>query len=94
MKNTLTDVHNLLVEQLETLCDQDIKGEELDEALRRAEGASSIAKRILDNSRLALDAHALAAKLNEGSANPLDAPMLSTRAQNGSAGPVAVRGKP
>lgn len=36
MKNTLTDMHNILFEQLERLNDEDLSEEQLDRELRRS----------------------------------------------------------
>jgi len=56
MKNTITDLNNYLFEQIETLNDKDLKGEELDEEIKRCEMIGKIAKTIIDSGNLALSA--------------------------------------
>ena len=53
MKNTLLDLNNHLFEQLERLNDEDLNEEQLANELRRAEGMTKIAERIIQNSELA-----------------------------------------
>lgn len=52
MKNTLTDLNNHLFAQLERLTDEDLKGEELDEEIKRAESMSKISSEIIKNGEL------------------------------------------
>ena len=52
-RNTLMDLNNALFEQLERLNDEDIN---IEEELPRVNAIDSIAKNIIDNARLALDA--------------------------------------
>lgn len=53
MKNTLTDMHNILFEQLERLNDDDLNEEQLDKELRRSEGMTKVAEQIIRNGELA-----------------------------------------
>lgn len=55
MKNTLTDLNNYLFEEIERLND-DLTEEELDRAIKRSEAVQKIAKTIIDNGSLALQA--------------------------------------
>ena len=55
MKNTLGDLNNHLFAQLERLSDEDVKGEELQVEIMRANAITSVAKVIVDNGKLALD---------------------------------------
>ena len=52
-RNTLMDLNNALFEQLERLNDEDIN---IEEELPRVKAIDSIAKNIISNARLALDA--------------------------------------
>ena len=56
MKNKLTDLNNHLFEALERLNDDDLTGEELDKEIKRSEAISKVAKNIIDNGALALQA--------------------------------------
>jgi len=55
-KNTLSDLSNHLFAQLERLNDEDTTGETLEEEIERAKAISSIAKSVIDNGKLALEA--------------------------------------
>ena len=55
-RNTLGDLNNYLFAQLERLSDEDIKGEVLKEEIERARMVTSVAKEIINNGRLVLDA--------------------------------------
>lgn len=55
-KNRLLDLNDHLFEQLERLNDDDLKGEDLDQEIKRAASISNISKQIIDTGRLALDA--------------------------------------
>lgn len=56
MRNTLGDLNNHLFAQMERLSDEDIKGEELAEEIKRAESVSKIANQIISNGTLVLKA--------------------------------------
>lgn len=56
MKNTLGDLNNHLFAQIERLGDEDIKGEDLKVEMERARSISAVAKQIIDNASLVLDA--------------------------------------
>jgi hypothetical protein len=56
MRNTLGDLNNHLFAQLERLGDEDLKGEELKEEMERAKSISVVARQIIDNASLVLDA--------------------------------------
>ncbi|MBE9439725.1 hypothetical protein IM146_04925 [Staphylococcus epidermidis] len=56
-KNTLNDLNNHLFAQLERLSDEDLKGEELQEELNRSKAVSDVAKNIVSNGNLILQAH-------------------------------------
>lgn len=56
MKNTLTDLNNYLFESLERLNDDDLNEEQLDKEIKRSEAVQKVAKTIIDNGALALQA--------------------------------------
>ena len=53
IKNSLTDLNNLLFEQIERLNDEDLTEDQLNMELRRAEGMSKIAGQIIQTGDLA-----------------------------------------
>lgn len=56
MKNTLTDLNNYLFEAIERLNDDELTEEQLDKEIKRSEAVQKIAKTIIDNGSLALQA--------------------------------------
>jgi len=56
MKNKLSDLNNHLFAQLERLNSEDLKGEALQEEITRSRAVSQIAKDIVNNGKLVLDA--------------------------------------
>ena len=56
MKNKLSDLNNHLFAQLERLGNESIKTDELTLELQRADAITSVAKEIISNARLVLDA--------------------------------------
>ena len=56
MKNTLTDLNNYLFESIERLTDDELKPEELDMEIKRSEAVQKVAKTIIENGSLALQA--------------------------------------
>ena len=61
MKNKLTDLNDYLFLQLERLDDEDCKGEALAEEMERAKAVTGVAREIISNGKLVLDAHKAAA---------------------------------
>jgi len=55
-KNKLLDLNNHLFEQLERLNDDDLKGDDLAEEIKRAKSVGFVASQIINNAKLALDA--------------------------------------
>ena len=56
MKNTLSDLNNYLFEAIERINDDELSMEELDKEIKRSESVNKIAKTIIDNGNLALQA--------------------------------------
>lgn len=56
MKNTLLDLNNHLFEQMERLNDDELQGEALEQELHRSKAMNGIARCIIDNASLALEA--------------------------------------
>lgn len=56
MKNTLGDLNNHLFAQLERLGDEELKGEDLAEEIQRSKAISEIAKQVISNGSLVLEA--------------------------------------
>lgn len=56
MKNTLTDLNNYLFEQMERLQDDSLDEEALEREIKRSEAVNKVAKTIIDNGALALQA--------------------------------------
>ncbi len=56
MKNKLLDLNNHLFAQMERLNNEDIDKDKLDTEIERSKAMTSVAKEIISNARLALDA--------------------------------------
>ena len=56
MKNTLSDLNNYLFEQMERLQDDKLSDEEFEKELKRSDAVHKVAKTIIENGALALNA--------------------------------------
>ncbi len=56
MKNTLSDLNNYLFESIERLLDDELSDDELEKEIKRTETVQKVAKTIIDNGALALQA--------------------------------------
>ena len=56
MKNSLADLNNYLFESIERLNDDDLSDEQLEKEIKRSEAVQKVAKTIIDNGALALQA--------------------------------------
>lgn len=63
MKNRLIDLNNHLFAQIERLSDESVTGEKLIEEINRSQAITDVAKQIVNNGRLALDAQMAAHEL-------------------------------
>ena len=55
MKNKLIDLNNHLFAQMERLCDESVPAKKMAEEIERSRAVTDVAKRIIENGRLALD---------------------------------------
>ncbi len=67
MKNSLGDLQNHLFAQLERLGDEDLKGDNLQEEINRANAISDIATQVIANSNLVLKAMTFTQEYGVGS---------------------------
>lgn len=74
MKNTLTDLNNYLFESIERLNDDELNDEQLEKEIKRSEAVQKIAKTIIDNGTLALQAKKHMDEYGEG--KNVELPML------------------
>lgn len=56
MKNKLSDLNNYLFECIERLTDDELSDEQFEREIKRCEGVQKIAKTVIDNASLALQA--------------------------------------
>lgn len=56
VKNTLADLNNHLFMQIERLGDEELKGEKLEEEIKRAQAITSVSAQVINNGELVLKA--------------------------------------
>ena len=56
MRNTLSDLNNYLFEAIERINDDSLDNDQLEKEIKRSEAVQKIAKTIIDNGNLALQA--------------------------------------
>lgn len=74
MKNTLTDLNNYLFEQLERLQDDSLDQEGLEKEIQRSDAVQKVAKTIIENGSLALNAKKHLDEYGQG--DKVELPML------------------
>ena len=57
MKNKLIDLNNHMFMQLERLNDEELSGDNLKQEIERSKAMANVARQVIDNASLALDAH-------------------------------------
>jgi hypothetical protein len=72
MKNTLSDLNDLLFEEIKRLGSEEMVGDKLMEEVCRAKSISEIAGRVIETGSLVLDAH----KARASATAQIDIPML------------------
>ena len=79
MKNTLSDLNNYLFESLERINDDTLDVEGLEKEIKRSEAVQKVAKTIIENGQLALQAKK---HLDEyGRGDNVDLPMLGIKSK-------------
>ena len=63
-RNKLTDMHNILMEQLERLNDDDLTDEELQAEIKRSRAMADISAQIVDTARVHIEAALFQADYN------------------------------
>ena len=54
IQNTMTDLHNVLFEEIERLNDESLSNEDLEKEINRAKAISGVATQIMEGGKLAL----------------------------------------
>lgn len=81
MKNNLTDLNNYLFESIERLMDDELTEEQLEKEIKRSETVQKVAKTIIDNGALALQAKKHLDEYGQGGS--VELPLLGiTNAEN------------
>jgi hypothetical protein len=72
MRNKLMDLNNHLFEQLERLNDDELAPEELEKEIKRSKAISNVAKNIIANGNLILDAQEIQLEYGRTKFTPLE----------------------
>ena len=70
MKNKLIDLNNHMFMQLERLNDEELSGDNLKQEIERSKAMANVARQVIDNASLALDAHKAMSELTPGKKAP------------------------
>lgn len=73
MKNKLTDLNDHLFAQLERLGEEDLIGDALATEIERSKAVAGVGRTIIDNARLAFDAHKLQVEYSHAKLPPAPA---------------------
>ena len=79
----MADLHDRLMGQIDLLCDEELEGEELDRAVKRATAVTSVAKTMIDNAKLVLRCRALPARAQADDGRAARASAHADRPANG-----------
>lgn len=71
MRNKLTDLNNELFAEIERLSDEDLKGDDLTDEIKRASAISKISTQIINNGNLAIRAAELKGEYGRDVTTPL-----------------------
>ena len=74
MKNTIVDLNNYLFECIERLNDDELDSDALDREIKRSEAVQKIAKTIIDNGALAIQAQKM--MYDQGIEKTVEFPLL------------------
>lgn len=72
LRHTLKDLNEYLFDQLDTLTNDELRGEELESQLKRTQGVVAISKQILDISDKAIRAAKITAEYGGGTGRDLE----------------------
>ena len=76
MRNTLVDLHNILMEQLERLNDDELTDEEFERELKRSKGIAKVGSVMVQNTANIIEAAKIQAEYNAEPLNKSTANLL------------------